>query len=172
MKLIEIKKSKKQNQEDLNNFTNNKTKENKMKAVKVITSVITVLFVSVLIGCSDNSLLPTNSPVSEYSQNTDRNQSTDGNVPRDFKNTFSFKIQPNEVITLDSRITDLIGIRSFDISNCTSERTDLFVSASNLDQIGSLGCSWSSNSSFMIETLFIENRSNKVKKIEVVLFGR
>lgn len=159
-------------QKNLNNFINQKTKEFKMKAIKVISGVLTILLISVLIGCSDNFIAPANSSVSEYLQSTENHQTDEAIVPKDAKYKLNFKIQPNEVMTLDSKVTDLTGIKSFSISNCNIERKDLFVSASNLDQSGSLGCSWNSNSSFMLNDLIIENRSGKVREIEVVLSGR
>lgn len=142
-----------------------------MKAIKVTSVVLSILLISIIIGCSDNFIAPTNSSVSDYSQNIDKHQTEESFNSGDNLYTFSFKIQPHEFRLIESSDTHLEGIRSFSISNCNDDRLGIVTSSSSLDQIGNLGCSWSSGTEFILSDLLIENTGSQVRLLEVAIYG-
>jgi hypothetical protein len=166
-----INNESKKNQEILNIFINLKLKEFKMKTTKVTSGVLSILLISVIIGCSDNFIAPTNSSDSEYSQKKEIYQTGESFNSRDILYTFSLKIQPNEFRFFESGDTQLEGIRSFSISNCSDDRIGIKTSSSSLDQIGNLGCSWSSGTEFILNDLLIENTGSQVRVLEVAFYG-
>ncbi|HMS66122.1 MAG TPA: hypothetical protein PKD83_12830 [Ignavibacteria bacterium] len=153
-------------------FLNIIERKAKMRTIKVISGYLILILTVLITGCSENMTSLVNSTSPENSGSNETLQTGAAQTQKDAVYSLSLKIQPGENLFLDSKVTSLVGIKSFSISNCNPDREDLYVTSSNLDRSGSIGCSWSSNTNFMLADLSIKNNSGKVKEINVILAGR
>ncbi len=121
-----------------------------------------MISLAVLSSCSDSITSSLNSGSAE-------NQiSTSGSNKKGDSFSSSFKIKPGEHIFLHSGITGLNSITEYSISNCGITKNDLYISASNIDASQSLPCS---SGNYILDDLLIENRSEKIRAVDVNLFG-
>ncbi len=78
----------------------------------------------------------------------------------------SFTLKPGESVFLNSKITLLEFINVYSISNCSIDRNEWKITASNIEGIYSLPCA---SNNYKLFDLLIENRCRQTKTINVNL---
>lgn len=137
-----------------------------MKTIKIYTSILLFICISIISGCNDNLVSPENAETSLRSNNSD----SPANLEEGFYNG-KFSIGPGEILRLNYDNTNLILIHSYSISNCSMVSRDLLIRSSNQADSSSLPCNWKKQGSFAFEDLSIKNISSEKKEISVSLKG-
>ncbi len=132
-----------------------------MKKLKLHTGILIMICLSVITACNDNITSSLNTEPRET------NFLNSGNYRGDSFSS-SFILNPGEHIFLDTKMTSLIYIDEYSISNCGLNKKDLHITASNIDGLQSLPCS---STEYFLFDLMIENRSGQARTIDVILHG-
>ena len=133
-----------------------------MKSLKNFFWSLTIVILGIVAGCSDF--------VSSPDISTSNSVTKPEQIVRGDSYTAKYSLNPGQSLFLDSTVTSIRWIKGYSISNCNGTR-ELYISASNLDQSGTLPCSWRTNSSFMMADLSIQNTSNQKLTVEVYMIG-
>ncbi|MFZ1322640.1 MAG: hypothetical protein WAT71_13870 [Ignavibacteria bacterium] len=136
-----------------------------MKKLLICLSLILMISIYMLSGCSDN-------PVS--SESVTNKEIITGVSGRSFEDgTFSKKylLRNGETVNLSMDITGLILINSYTISNCTINTREIYIRTSNQVGNSSLPCMWKKSGNFAFEDLSIKNISGQTRTIEVWIEG-
>jgi len=134
-----------------------------MTTLKKALSVLTLLVLAVITGCSENPLSYSDSVTS---QNRSESSASDSESRL---TTFvtKIKLKCGESYTITRKQANLVSFREVHVSEC--DRNEVRISSSTIDS--DLSCTWIGVDGFGLEDVTIENTGKYNKVIEIKLVG-
>ena len=133
-----------------------------MKASKIYSVILLFTSLTLFTGCSDS-----------ITSNAEQDKSTNIVSYRNDEITFisKYNLNPGECICIDSTVSFMKYITAYSISDCNIAKKEMFISASNIDQCGSLPCKVDASENYYLYDLTIENLSDRTLSIFVIMEG-
>lgn len=134
-----------------------------MKTFKKTISVLALLIVAVITGCSENPLSYSDSGTSQSRSESSASDSESR------LSTFAkkIKLKCGESYTITRKQANLESFREVYVSECN--RNEVRISSSTIDS--DLNCTWIGVDGFGLEDITIENTGKFNKIIDITLFG-